>query len=115
MKSKISASYLTAMTLFKLDFGKMNGDGEKGLQIAAGPYIGYRLGGRSKFVYEELGGSARIKDVENTGLYLENLRYGIRGELGIGEVKFFTTYDLNPLFQEGKGPAVTPISFGIIF
>ncbi len=115
MKSKISASYLTAMTLFKLDFGKMNGDGEKGLQIAAGPYIGYRLGGRSKFVFEELGGSARIKDVENTGLYLENLRYGIRGELGIGEVKFFTTYDLNQLFQEGKGPAVTPISFGIIF
>jgi hypothetical protein len=115
IKSKISASYLTAMTLFKLDFGKMHSDGEKGLQIAAGPYIGYRLGGRSKFVYEELGGSARIKDVENTGLYLENLRYGIRGELGIGEVKFFTTYDLNPLFQEGKGPAVTPISFGIIF
>lgn len=115
MKSKISASYLTAMTLFKLDFGKMDGDGKKGLQVAAGPYFGYRLGGRSKFVYNETGGSTRVKDKEATGLYLNNLRYGIRGEVGIGEVKFFTTYDLNELFQEGKGPAVTPISFGIIF
>jgi hypothetical protein len=115
MKSKISASYLTAMTLFKLDFGKMDGDGKKGLQVAAGPYVGYRLGGRSKFVYEDLSGSARRKDVENTGLYLENLRYGVRGELGVGKIKFYTTYDLNELFQDGKGPAVTPISFGVIF
>lgn len=115
MKSKLSASYLTAMTLLKLDFGKMDGDGKRGLQLAAGPYVGYRLGGRSKFVYEEIGGSGRRKDKEATGLYLENLRYGIRGELGIGRVKFYTTYDLNELFQEGKGPAVTPISFGVIF
>jgi hypothetical protein len=115
MKSKISASYLTAMTLFKLDFGKMDGEGKRGLQVAAGPYVGYRLGGRSKFVYEDLGGSGRRKDTENTGLYLQNLRYGIRGEVGVGRVKFYTTYDLNELFQEGKGPAVTPISFGIIF
>ena len=115
MKSKISASYLTAMTLFKLDFGKMDGEGKRGLQVAAGPYVGYRLGGRSKFVYEEIGGSGRRKDTENTGLYLQNLRYGIRGEVGVGRVKFYTTYDLNELFQEGKGPSVTPIAFGIIF
>lgn len=114
-KSKISASYLTAMTLLKLDFGKMDGDGKKGLQLAAGPYIGYRLGGRSKFIYEEIGGSGRRKDKEPTGLYLQNLRYGIRGELGIGHVRFYTSYDLNELFQDGKGPSVTPISFGIIF
>ena len=115
IKSKISASYLTAMTLFKLDFGKMDGESKKGLQVAAGPYVGYRLGGRSKFVYEDLGGSGRSKDKESTGLYLQNLRYGIRGEIGVGRVKFYTTYDLNELFQDGKGPAVTPISFGIIF
>jgi hypothetical protein len=114
-KSKISSSYLTATTMLELDFGKMNDQGRRGLRVAAGPYVGYRLGGQSKYVYEEIGGSARKKDKESTGLYLENLRYGIRGEVGVGRVKFFTTYDLNELFQEGKGPALNPITFGIVF
>ncbi|MDF2157204.1 outer membrane beta-barrel protein [Algoriphagus sp. CAU 1675] len=114
-KSKLSASYLTAMTLLELDFGKMKDKGRHGFRIAAGPYAGYRLGGRSKFVYRELDGSGRKKDKETTGLYLNNFRYGIRGEIGVGRVTFFSTYDLNPLFQDLKGPELNPITFGIVF
>lgn len=109
VKSKLSASYLTAMTLLKANLGK-----DKGLNLAFGPYIGYRLGGRSKFVYEESGRVADRTEKINTGLYLENLRYGFRGEIGIGKhLSFFSTYDLNELFQEGKGPSLNPITFGI--
>ena len=111
VKSKLSASYLTAMTLLKANLGK---DKDKGLSLAIGPYIGYRLGGRSKFVYEESGRAADRTEKINTGLYLENLRYGFRGEVGIGKhLTFFSTYDLNELFQEGKGPSLNPITFGI--
>jgi hypothetical protein len=111
VKSKLSASYLTAMTLLKINFGK----NEEGLSLAAGPYVGYRLGGRSKFVYEEQGSSTDRTEKINTGLYLENLRYGFRGELGIGNnLTFFSTYDLNEFFQGGKGPALNPITFGIV-
>jgi hypothetical protein len=111
VKSKLSASYLTAMTLLEVNLGKNK---DKGLTLAAGPYIGYRLGGRSKFVYEESGRAVDRKEKINTGLYLENLRYGFRGEVGIGKsVTFFSTYDLNELFQKGKGPALNPITFGI--
>lgn len=114
-KSKISSSYLTAMTMLEVDFGKMNDQGHRGLRLAAGPYVGYRLGGQSKYVFRDLDGSGRRKDKENTGLYLENLRYGIRGEIGVGRVKFFTTYDLNNFFQDGKGPELNPITFGVVF
>ncbi len=114
-KSKISASYITAMTLLEVDFGKMNNNGRRGLRLAAGPYVGYRLGGQSKFVYRELEGSGRKIEKEATGLYLNNLRYGLRGELGVGRVTFFSAYDMNTLFQEGKGPELNPITFGIIF
>ncbi|MCM0059444.1 MAG: PorT family protein [Algoriphagus sp.] len=111
VKSKLSASYLTVMTLLQANLGK---DKNKGLTLAAGPYIGYRLGGRSKFVYEESGRALDQTEKINTGLYLENLRYGLRGELGFGKhITFFSTYDLNELFQEGKGPALNPITFGI--
>lgn len=114
-KSKISASYLTAQTLLKLDFGKMNDNGKKGVRLAAGPYVGYRLGGRSKFVYRELDGGGRQKDKQNTGIYLNNLRYGVRGEVGVGRFNFFSTYDMNTLFQDGRGPELHPITFGVIF
>lgn len=114
-KSKISASYITAMTLLELDFGKMNDKRRRGFRIAAGPYAGYRLGGQSKFVYREIENSGRRKEKTNTGLYLSNFRYGLRGEVGVGRVTFFSTYDLNELFQEGKGPALNPITFGIVF
>ena len=112
VKSKLSASYLTAMTLLEVNLGK---DKDKGLTLAVGPYIGYRLGGRSKFVYEESGRAVDRTEKINTGLYLENLRYGFRGELGVNKnITFFSTYDLNELFQAGKGPALNPITFGII-
>ena len=114
-KSKISASYLTAMSLFKLDFGKMNDQGRKGFRVALGPYAGYRLGGRSKYVYRPLEGGGRQKDHQATGIYLNNFRYGIRSEVGIGRVNFFSTYDLNTLFQAGAGPELNPITFGVIF
>ena len=111
VKSKLSASYLTAMTLLEVNLGK---DKRNGLKLAAGPYIGYRLGGRSKFVYEESGRAADRTEKINTGLYLENLRYGFRGEVGIGnDITFFSTYDLNEFFQAGKGPALNPVTFGI--
>ncbi len=114
-KSKISASYLTAQTMLKLDFGRMNDNGHRGFRLAAGPYAGFRLGGNSKFVYREPNGSGRKKEKQGTGMYLNNFRYGVRGELGVGRVTFFSTYDLNSLFQENRGPELNPISFGIVF
>jgi hypothetical protein len=102
------------MTLLKVNLGKT----EEGVSLAAGPYVGYRLGGRSKFVYEGSGNLEHLRKESskvNTGLYLENLRYGLRGEIGIGKnLTFFSTYDLNEFFQPGKGPALNPITFGII-
>ena len=114
-KSKVSASYLTALTMLKYDFAKKNGKGREGLRVGIGPYAGYRLGGRSKFVYRELGGSGRTKEKEPAGTYLSNFRYGLRGEVGFRSVTFFTTYDFNPLFHKDVQPSVSPITFGLVF
>ncbi|WP_228690910.1 PorT family protein [Lunatimonas sp.] len=114
-KNKISASYLTAMTLLKYDFGKKYDKGREGLRVGIGPYAGYRLGGRSKFVYRELEGSGRRKIKEGAGPYLNNFRAGIRGEVGFRSVTFFTTYDFSQLFHPGLGPEVRPMAFGITF
>ncbi|WP_114749321.1 outer membrane beta-barrel protein [Pleomorphovibrio marinus] len=114
-KSKVSASYLTTLTMLKLDFGKLNDSGRNGLRVGIGPYAGYRLGGRSKLVYRHLEGSGRRKEHEPAGSYLNNFRYGLRGEVGFRSITLFTTYDLNPLFHSEVDPSLNAFSFGITF
>lgn len=114
-KSKISASYLTLLTMFRWDFAKMNNSEKKGVRLAAGPYFGYRLGGRSKFVYKEWDGSGRKKDREPIGNNLNDFRVGLRGEVGYRSLTLFATYDLNTLFQKDRGPSLHPIAFGVVF
>jgi len=48
-----------------------------------------------------------------SNMYVENFRYGLRGEIGVGDVTFFFNYDLNDLFQPGLGPELQAISFGL--
>jgi hypothetical protein len=105
IKSKISASYatLTLVPTLLTNNGKM--------RIGAGAYAGFRLGGRGKFVYEV--NDDRRKDFTKSNMYAENLRFGLRGEVGIGDVTLFYNHDLNNLFQAGKGPELQAMSFGI--
>lgn len=105
IKSKISASYatLTVIPTVRTSNGKM--------RFGAGGYAGYRLGGRGKFVYDSDGD--KVKDFTKSNMYVENFRYGLRSEIGIGDVTLFFNYDLNDLFQPGLGPELQAMSFGI--
>lgn len=108
-KSKISASFVN----FTLVPSIQTNDGN--LRIGAGGYVGYRIGGRGKFVYDDAEGEER-KLYEKSNMYIENFRYGLRGEIGVGkEIDLFFNYDLNDLFQPGKGPEMQAMSFGVIF
>ncbi|WP_215224487.1 porin family protein [Echinicola shivajiensis] len=106
-KSKTSSSYanLSLIPSYHSENGK--------IRIGLGPYIGYRLGGRGKFVYEDEEGKSH-KKYEKSNMFSSNLRYGGRLTLGVGEIDFYLNYDLNPVFQTGKGPEVNALSFGII-
>ena len=48
-------------------------------------------------------------------MYAQNFRYGLRTEIGVGDVNVFLTYDLNNFFMTEKGPEVQAISFGVAF
>lgn len=105
-KSKISASYanITILPTIKTSNQK--------LRLGVGAYAGYRIGGRGKFVYNDLDGDKQ-KLYEKSNMYVEDFRYGLRAEIGVGDVNFYVNYDLNNLFQENLGPQVQAISFGI--
>lgn len=118
-KSKLTATYINASVIPVLDFGhagtKKRMWDRKGdsFRVGLGPYIGYRVGSYSKQVYNDAGDDK--KSHHNDNYYLNNLRYGIRLQLGFGDTDFFFNYDINKLFAANKGPDLNAFSFGVIF
>ncbi len=104
-KTKLTASYFTVPlgleTKFRRGFIKY---------IGVGAYGGFRLGSHTKTKIEDGGKKDHVKG----NFYLNGVRYGLTGSLGIRRfAELFVNYDLNTTFQDGKGPNVNAISFGI--
>ncbi|WP_375562706.1 outer membrane beta-barrel protein [Bernardetia sp. OM2101] len=114
-KSKLTAAYINIPLMVHLDFAENN---KRGLKLAFGGYAGYRVGSYTKIVYHENGD--RQKDKEHSNFRLNDWRYGVRAEIGIGEDKFdsglrlFFNYDINTLFTENSNlPKLNAFSFGV--
>ena len=127
IKSKLVASYLNVSLVPLFDFAqgtrkvivneagsfKWNRSKKIGFRIGVGGYLGYRMYGRSKYVYKE-DNKLRNKEKDNGNFYLSNVRYGLRGRVGWKGMDLFVNYDLNQVFTSGNGPELNAFSFGII-
>lgn len=109
-KTKLTTSYISLPVMFTLGNKYKNT-----FTLGLGGYVGYRLGSRSKIVSRRDDKLQTDKDKSN--FYLNDVRYGVKMELGIGGrhdgVTLFANYDLNELFQSGKAPALQVFSFGV--
>ena len=125
-KSKLTTSYFNVSVVPMFDFSgnkrkvkslesgsvKIENYKKQGFKIGIGAYAGYRLGSHSKIKFKENGDTD--KDKEHSSFYLQNFRYGLRARIGIKSLDLFFNYDLNELFEEGRGPELNAFSFGII-
>lgn len=105
IKSKLTAAWLNVPLMLHYNSLKSS------FHLALGGFAGYRLGSHSKTKFSEDGTTKKEK--EYTNFYLNSLQYGLRFQLGVYDVDFFASYNLNELFSSGKGPKLTPLSFGI--
>jgi len=105
IKSKLTVSWLNVPVM--MHYRSRNSS----FHFALGGFSGYRLGSHSKTKFDEKGSTK--KDHVNTNFYLNSLQYGARVQVGFYGIDFFGQYNLNELFSKNKGPALTPISFGI--
>ena len=81
--------------------------------IAAGGFVGYRLGALTKVRYTTDGNTDKEKE---EGRYnLENFLYGAQGTIGYGSLELFAKYNMNDLFQNNAGPQAQILSFGVRF
>ena len=118
IKSKLTATYLNASLVPLLDFSGnrrrtslFEGNGSDSFRIGLGPYVGYRIDSYSKQVYKEEGDKRKTRERDN--FYLNNIRYGLRAQIGFNDIDLFINYDTSELFATGKGPQLNAFSFGI--
>lgn len=118
-KSKLSVTYVNAslVPMFDADghhhHNRLWDSHDDSFRIGVGPYVGYRLESHTRQVYKIEGD--RESERERDNFYLNNLRYGLRLQLGIDGADFFFSYDFNDLFSSGKGPQLNAFAFGVIF
>ncbi len=79
--------------------------------LAAGGFVGYRLGSWTKLKYTTDG--TTYKDKDHSSYNLEDFQYGLQGTIGYGDLTLFAKYNLNPLFKAGQGPDTQVVSFGV--
>jgi hypothetical protein len=118
-KSRLMVCYLNASIVPMFDLGGHSRRSRfwdshgSSFRIGVGPYVGYRIDSSHKLVYKEDGDKEKDKDKDD--FYINNMRYGLRAQLGVRSVDFFFNYDFNELFVENKGPKLNAFSFGVIF
>lgn len=121
IKSKLTATFLNVHAVPMFDFSRgrkkvtsyessgvrVKRYSRKGFRFGLGAYAGYRLGAHTKFRFKEDGNNDRDKEKDN--FFLENFRYGLRGQIGWKGMELFAMYDLNEVFAPGRGP-VNPVT-----
>ncbi|MBS1681617.1 MAG: hypothetical protein JST48_07890 [Bacteroidetes bacterium] len=119
-KSKLTATYVNVSVVPVIDFGGnkrkpsfIGGHHSGGFRFGVGPYAGYLIDNYSKQVYVANNNKTRERHHDN--FYLNNLRYGVRAQIGFNDIDFFFNYDVNPLFTTNKGPQLNAFSFGVTF
>ncbi len=128
-KSKLTATYLNASLIPMIDFGRggkkttifdgsrvdfsSRGNHSSSFRMGLGPYFGYRIDSYSKQVYNDQ--DEKHKEHEHDTFYLNNIRYGLRFQMGFRDVDVFFNYDLNKMFVQDKGPDLNAFSFGVTF
>ncbi len=117
IRSKLTVCYVDASLVPMFHIGRNNGGfNTRTYRIGVGAYAGYRIASKTKNVYRDNGHKRKMKNHDN--FYLNNFRYGLKAMVGIKEINLFFSYDLNPLFEKGKGPDgkdLNAFSFGANF
>jgi hypothetical protein len=105
-RNKISTSYLTVP--FELRFRSKPDKAYRRWNIAAGFKFGLLV--QSHFKYEDSNVKTKSYPVDNLNL----LNYGPTFRFGYGQVSLYGYYALSNVFENGKGPWVTPFNFGLV-
>lgn len=107
-KNKLRASYLRIPLMLEFNTSL---DPERTFHVAAGVIGGWNMGTINKVKYEEDGNDVKTRNKGDYNISPFTLDASVR--LGYRNFTLFANYGLTPLFEDGKGPEVYPLTVGL--
>jgi hypothetical protein len=105
-KTKLNTYYLTVPLIFEVQFGA----NKKGF-ISFGVIGDLKLWSNTKVKYYT--GGSKQKEKVKSDFNLSPLRYHLTVRAGYKFVKVFANYSMVPMFKEGMGPELYPVTVGL--
>lgn len=109
-KNKLRATYFQVPLLLELN---SSDDPEKSFHLSAGIVGGIRISGRYHRTFENEGDNQKVKLRNDYNMNTFTADAMIR--VGFSNFSIWGTYSLQPLFKDGRGPEVYPVSVGLSF
>jgi hypothetical protein len=107
-KNKLNSTWVTVPLMLEFNSNSYN---DKCWHLSGGVLLGYKLGSRTKQVYEIDGD--RKKEVNRGDYSLNPFKADLMVRLGYGNFRLFATYGLMELFESGEGPQLYPFTVGL--
>lgn len=113
-KHKLTTAYLEAPV--ELRFSSKPDDSRRSFKVAIGAKVGTLLSAhtKSKTLLDRSGNTSNeYKMKEFSKQFFNKNRLAATARIGYGHFSLFGSYQVTPLFQEGRGPKVNPMSVGL--
>ena len=110
----MTTAYLEAPIELRYRFNPDND--KKSVKLAVGVKVGTLLNAHIKGVELQNSNNQAINDYtlkESSKRFFSKQRLSVMGRVGYGPVSLFASYSVTPVFREGLGPAVRPLSIGL--
>jgi hypothetical protein len=113
-KYKLSTNYLEVPVELRYRFNPNND--RKSVKLAVGAKVGTLLNAHVKGRILQNSAGQTLNDYtlkESSKHFFSKQRLSVMGRIGIGPYSLFASYSLTPVFQEGLGTTVRPLTIGL--
>ena len=111
---KLVTAFLEAPVELRYRFNPEND--KRSVKLAVGAKVGTLLNAHIKGVTLQNSNNQTVNDYtlkENSKKFFSKQRLSLMGRVGYGPLSLFASYSVTPVFREGLGPAVRPLSIGL--
>jgi len=111
---KLVTAYLEVPVELRYRFNPDND--KKSVKIAIGAKVGTLINAHTKGVNLQNSSNQSINDYtvkEASKRFFNRQRLSVMGRVGYGPLSLFASYSVTPVFKEGLGPAVRPLTVGL--
>ena len=111
---KLSTNFLEVPVELRYRFNPNND--RHSVKIAVGAKVGTLLNAHIKYKILQNSSDQTLNDYtlkESSKQFFSRQRLSVMGRVGIGSFSLFASYSVTPVFKEGLGPTVRPLTIGL--